>query len=215
MARCAKKRNYSDDYLKYGFTVISKNSLDMPQCVICFKILINDAMHPSRLERHLTTIHPDLVNKPWDYFAGKSISLKRVKLDRDGDFRQDLSKVVEASYEISLLIARRNKPHNIGETLVKPCILTAAKILLGEDSYQKLSKISLSDSTVKLRIVEMAGDIKTQVLEKVRTKKWEHFQRSICAKLAQCKLCKKTLKFEGGYMKGLHMHLRSIHQIEV
>ena len=107
MAKCAKKRNYSDDYLKYGFTVISKNSLDMPQCVICFKILSNDAMRPSRLERHLTTIHPDLVNKPRDYFAGKSISLKRVKLDRDGDFRQDLSKAVEASYEISLLIARR------------------------------------------------------------------------------------------------------------
>ena len=38
MAKCAKKRTYSDDYLK-GFTVISKNSLDMPQCVICFKIL--------------------------------------------------------------------------------------------------------------------------------------------------------------------------------
>ena len=141
----------------------------MPQCVICFKILSNDAMRPSRLERHLTTIHPDLVNKPRDYFAGKSISLKRVKLDRDGDFRQDLSKAVEASYEISLLIERRKKPHNIGETLVKPCILTAAKILLGEDSYQKLSKISLSDSTVKLRIDEMADDINTQVLEKVRS----------------------------------------------
>ena len=92
-----------------------------------------------------------------------------MKLDRGGVFRQDLSKAVEASYEISLLIARRKEPHNIGETLVKPCILTAAKILLGEDSYQKLSKISLSDSTVKLRIDEMADDIKTQVFEKVRS----------------------------------------------
>ena len=79
MAKCAKKRTYSDDYLK-GFTVISKNSLDMPQCVICFKIL---------------------------------------------------------------------------------------KILLGVDSYQNLSKIS--DSTVKLRIDEIADEIKTQVLEKVRS----------------------------------------------
>ena len=67
----------------------------MPQRVICFKILSNVAMRPSRLERHLSTIHPDLVNKPRDYFAGKSISLKRVKLDRYGDFRQDLSKAVE------------------------------------------------------------------------------------------------------------------------
>ena len=41
------------------------------------------------------------------------------------------------------------------------------------------------------------------------------FRRSTCGKLAQCKLCKKTLKCEGGSTKGLHMHIRSIHQIEV
>ena len=82
------------------------------------------------LERHLSTIHPDMLNKPKDYFTGKSLSLKRVKLDRDGDIRQGLKKVVEASYEISLLIVRAIKPHNIGETLVKPCILSAAKLVL-------------------------------------------------------------------------------------
>ena len=97
-----------------------------------------------------------------DYFAGKSISLKRVKLDRDGDFRQGLKEVVEASYEISLLIVGAKKTHNIGETLVKPCILSAAKVVLGEDSYQKLSEISLTDSTVMLRIDEMANDIKSE-----------------------------------------------------
>ena len=161
MASSAKKRKYLDDYIKNGFTVISKNGIEMPKCVICYKTLSSDAMHPSRLERHLSTVHPDLVNKPKDYFAGKSISLKRVKLDRDGDFRQGLKKVVEASYEISLLIVRAKKPHNMGETLVKPCILSAAKLILGEDSYQKLSEISHSDSTFKLRIDEMADDNKT------------------------------------------------------
>ena len=97
MASCAKKRKYLDDYIKYGFTVISKNGIEMPQCVICYKTLSNDAMRPSRLERHLSTVHPNLVNEPKGYFDGKSISLKRVKLDRDGDFRQGLKKVVEAS----------------------------------------------------------------------------------------------------------------------
>ena len=109
-----------------------------------------------------------------------------MKLDRDGDFRQGLKKVVEASYEISLLIVRAKKPHNIGETLVKPCILSAAKLVLGEDSYQKLSKISLSDSTVKLRIDEMADDIKTQMLEKVRSSPFFAIQCDETTDVSQC-----------------------------
>ena len=48
------------------------------------------------------------------------------------------------------------KTYNIGEILVKPCILRAAKLVFGEDSNQKLSEISLSDSTVKLLIDELA-----------------------------------------------------------
>ena len=197
MASCAKKRKYLDDYIKYGFTVISKNGIEMPQCVICYKTLSNDAMRPSRLERHLSTVHPDLVNKPKGYFDGKSISLKRVKLDRDGDFRQGLKKVVEASYEISLLIVRAKKPHNVGETLVKPCILSAAKLVLGEDSYQKLSEISLSDSTVKLRIDEMADDIKTQMLEKVRSSPFFAIQCDETTDVSQCSQLLVYVRFIG------------------
>lgn len=61
------------------------------------------------------------------------------------------------------------KTYNIGEILVKPCILRAAKLVFGEDSNQKLSEISLSDSTFKLQIYEMAEDIETQMSEKVQS----------------------------------------------
>ncbi|KAI6652509.1 SCAN domain-containing protein 3 [Oopsacas minuta] len=168
MASCGKKRKYLDDHIKYVFTKITKNGIELPQCVICYKTSCNDAMCPSRLKRHLSTVHSDLLNKSKDYFAGKSISLKRVRSDRNADFHQGLKKVVEASYEISLLIVR-TKNHTQSETLVKPCILSAAKLVLGEDSYQKLSEILLSDPTVKYRIDEMADDVKIQVLEKVRS----------------------------------------------
>jgi hypothetical protein len=47
-------------------------------------------------------------------------------------------------------------PHTNGETLVKPCILSAAKILLGEETEKKFQKIFLSDSTVRRRIDELA-----------------------------------------------------------
>ena len=47
------------------------------------------------------------------------------------------------------------------------------------------------------------------------SKIWQHFKRSICGKLAECKSCRKVLKCEGGSTKGLHVHLRSAHQIDL
>jgi hypothetical protein len=47
---------------------------------------------------------------------------------------------------------------------MKPCILSAAKILLGEEVEKKFQKISLSDSTVRHRIDELAEYIKLKVL---------------------------------------------------
>ncbi|XP_003369152.1 zinc finger protein, partial [Trichinella spiralis] len=79
-----------------------------------------------------------------------------------------LSRLIRASYEIAMLIAKNKKPHTIGENLVKPCIVNAVKILLGDDMAKQFKNISLSDSTVKRRIDELADDIKQQVLEKVK-----------------------------------------------
>ena len=44
---------------------------------------------------------------------------------------------------------------------------------------------------------------------------WKHFLRSLCAKFAQCKVCKKVIKCDGGSTKGLHVHLKSNHQIDL
>ena len=186
MASSPKKRKYLDYYIKYGFTFINLNSDEVPQCVVCYKTLSNDAMRPTRLERHLTSNHPELVDKPKTYFSTKLSSLKRMKLDDSGDFRRDSAGILEASYEISLLIARGKKPHSIGESLLKPCILSAAKLVLGEESAKKLSKISLSDSTVKLRIDELADDIKIQVVEKVKHSPFFAIQCDETTDVSQC-----------------------------
>ena len=44
---------------------------------------------------------------------------------------------------------------------------------------------------------------------------WKHFLRSVCGKLAQCKACNNILKCDGGSTKGLHVHLKSAHQIDI
>ena len=44
-----KKRKYSEDYLQYGFTDAMVNDQVVPQCVISFQILSNNALQPTRL----------------------------------------------------------------------------------------------------------------------------------------------------------------------
>ncbi|KRX35193.1 Protein ZBED8 [Trichinella murrelli] len=91
-----------------------------------------------------------------------------MRLDKNCKYNQETAKAVKASYEIAMLIAKNKKPHTIGENLVKPCIVNAVKILLGDDMAKQFKNISLSDSTVKRRIDELADDIQQQVLEKVK-----------------------------------------------
>ena len=63
------------------------------------------------------------------------------------------AEIVEASFEIADLIAKEKKPHNIGEALIKSCMLKAAGLLLGKTYSKKMAKISLSDSTIKHKLM--------------------------------------------------------------
>ena len=78
------------------------------------------------------------------------------------------SNITIASYEIALLIAKKNGKYTIGETLVKPCKINAAKLLLEEKSVYKLSQISLSTDTIQNRIDEISEYIKLQVIKNIR-----------------------------------------------
>ncbi|CAH1967885.1 unnamed protein product [Acanthoscelides obtectus] len=67
----AKTRKFSEDCVKFGFTFIEKDKLQLPQCVICMKVLSNDSMRPNRLERHWKQQHPSLVLKTKEFFLLK------------------------------------------------------------------------------------------------------------------------------------------------
>jgi len=74
---------------------------------------------------------------------------------------------VTASYAISLQVAKTKKPHNIAETLITPCLVECAGILLGEGAKSKEKQVSLSNDTVKSRIADIACDIKSQLIENI------------------------------------------------
>ena len=74
---------------------------------------------------------------------------------------------LEASYEISLLIAKCGKNHTIGENLIKPAISIFLKVVL-EKNYQDLQSMPLSNNTVSSRIDEMSCDVEVQLVEKLK-----------------------------------------------
>ena len=51
-------------------------------------------------------------------------------------------------------------------------------------------------------IFHFMAEIKVIYQDFVGTKIWEHFRRSTCGKLAQCKLCRKPLSARGDLRKG-------------
>ena len=98
-----------------------------------------------------------------------------MRLDASGKFFTGEHKIVEASYVMAFEIAKQKKLHSIGETLMKPCVLKMADIMLGKDAKRKLASISLSNSTIQRRIKDLSDDIKCQVVEKIKNAPFDLF----------------------------------------
>ncbi|CAG9575902.1 unnamed protein product [Danaus chrysippus] len=77
-------------------------------------------------------------------------------------------KLLAASFEISKLIAQCKKPHTVGETLVKPCLIKAVEEVLGLEAKKKIQDIPLSNNTVKARIELMSNDIEEQLVSRIK-----------------------------------------------
>ncbi|XP_045109127.1 zinc finger BED domain-containing protein 5-like [Portunus trituberculatus] len=163
-----KKRNYDDNYLDFGFTSITDKGVVKPQCVICHKILTAESLRPSKLRLHLETKHPQHVGKDRSFFSRQELNMKRQRLDASGSFHQQNAAVVEASFLVALEIAKKKKPHTIGEELILPCAKTMVKLVLGEKSAEKLNAISLSNNTVQRRISQISDDIREQVIQEIK-----------------------------------------------
>ena len=164
------KRKFNQDFIKYGFTSFSDRDEEKGQCVICYRVLSNESLRPSKLQNHLEKKHPGLKGKDIEYFKRLENGLKRQRLDKTGSFAGTDKKLTKASFEVSLLIAKQKKAHSIGETLVKPSALAMVRNVLGEESERKIKAIPLSDNTVQRRIDLMANDIKEQVVTEVKDK---------------------------------------------
>ncbi|GFV37126.1 uncharacterized protein TNCV_3633941 [Trichonephila clavipes] len=123
MSSASKKnvRQYSEEYLKFGFIPVMHDERS-PFCLLCQQYLTNESMKPGRLELHLKSKHSEYVNSDLNYFKYlKEKFAKRSTLKSLINTRTvSVNRTLEASYEISLLIAKCGKNHTIGEDLIKP-----------------------------------------------------------------------------------------------
>jgi hypothetical protein len=154
--------------------------------VICATVLSNDALKPAKLERHLKSVHPKLTDRPPEFFAGKLENLKKMKLGTSGTKFASSQSALLASFQIAELIAKSKKPHTIGETLVKPCLLKAVEAVLGEPAKKKIQEIPLSNNTVKVRIEKISYDIEEQLLVKVKNSPYFALQCEESTDVTQC-----------------------------
>ena len=77
-------------------------------------------------------------------------------MDRDG---------LVASYNISKLISKCVKPHNIGETLILPAITEVISTVMPQSDPEIVRSIPLSNDTVSRRIDEMTIDVENQLID--------------------------------------------------
>ena len=127
-------------------------------------IVINFSKAETSLKRHLETKHSAFLNKDIDFFKRKAEQVHDSRLDNTGRFSQRVTAGLTASYEVSRKIAVAKKPHTIGEQLILPCCQDIISNLFGPSDFQKLKQVSLSNNTVRSRIVEMSGDILSQAI---------------------------------------------------
>ena len=82
----SKVRQYSIDYLKYGFIEECGNE-SKPFCLLCSSSLCNDSMRPGKLAEHLKRVHPEHAGRSLDYFIRLKENTQKTKRSFINPFR--------------------------------------------------------------------------------------------------------------------------------
>jgi hypothetical protein len=130
-------------------------------------------MKLGRLKAHLKAKHEELVNADLSYYVTLRDNFKN-RTTIISIFKSQIStncRIQEASYLISLLIAKNGKDHTAGEKIIKPALLIYLKTVL-EKGYEDLELLPLSNNTVSRRIDEMGQDVENQLIIKIRNNKF-------------------------------------------
>ena len=170
-----KKMKYDTSFLNFGFSVITSDGLQKPQCLVCFEVLAHTSLKPIKLKRHLETNYPELVDKNLSFFQRMEENLQKTRIDSTWSCQKGNNASLEASNQVAFRIAKAKKPHTIGEQLIAPACRDIVSLVLGEDSAKMISSVPLSNDTISGRILDMSNDILIQVVQKIGNSKFGLF----------------------------------------
>ena len=117
MAGASRERPYHDKFIDLGFFYVTDRGVQKPQCVICYEVLSNESMKHHKLQRHLSSKHPAYKDRDRPFFDRKLTALRNTRLDKQGKCQQISENALEASYHVSLRIAKAKNPHTFGRNL--------------------------------------------------------------------------------------------------
>ncbi|XP_065664564.1 protein FAM200B-like [Hydra vulgaris] len=150
MSSTSKKiiRQYSEEYLKFGF-IPAVHDARLPFCLLCQQCLSNESMKRGRLEAYLKAKHKDQINSNLNYFQilKKNYEKRATLKSLFTAHNVNINRTLEASYQISLLVAKSGRNHTIEEQLINTSIPRFVKTVFGEDD-QDVKTMPQSNNTV-------------------------------------------------------------------
>uniref|UniRef100_A0A673H3J0 DUF4371 domain-containing protein n=1 Tax=Sinocyclocheilus rhinocerous TaxID=307959 RepID=A0A673H3J0_9TELE len=115
-------------------------------------------MKPSHLQRHLRTKHPHQVGNSLEFFRRTFHEFTSCQ-ENMKKATSASAKALEASYAVSLLLAKAKKPFSLAEELIIPAAAVLAETMLDKTAADKIKTVPLSNDTVSRRIDKMGTDI--------------------------------------------------------
>lgn len=185
-----KKRKFKHDYLRMGFFWTGDQETPKPHCLLCYQTLTNTSMKPSNLRHHFESKHKEYIGKPLEFFQEKCINLLHGNIplqcteQNSEELHSKLNSVpvatnnmevfraTEASYRVSLLVAKTGYDCNAAEALIKPSAIIIADMVLDETAKAALSKVPISSDVIKSRITSMANVVESRMLDGLRQSRY-------------------------------------------
>ena len=165
-----KCRQYSVEYLKYGF-VQAPQSQQQPRYLLIEKTFSNETMKPSRLLDHFKKIRSDKKDNSLAYFQSLRDRMQKQKTVTSmfSNSSKQATDGLRVSYIISLLIAQSGKPHTIGETQILPAVGKVLRTVLHKLPEQVIKSILLSNNTVQRRVDEISDNMEEELCMILKT----------------------------------------------
>ena len=110
--------------------------------LLCNRVFSDEAKKSSRFFKHVTKIHPDKADKSATFFQCLWDNFKKRKTNRSifaSSSQQSVDGLL-ASYNLSLMIAKKGKLHTIGEELILPAVKEVLNIVLHHKACSSVLK---------------------------------------------------------------------------